>query len=423
MVDEDSQHVAAQAASGAPVNRDTRRHRDVIEGEIAGRDDDAPPKAAGTSATSIKPPRPSALNGLGAFASGALGGLVVAGLAACGGWYLLAPKAYLIEQNTSRLASLEAEAQRSSATVAAESQQQVSAMAGLNNRVAALEAPDSAPTVTAIDKRVGALESANAAALPKVAAAAQAALDLTKGLKDLRADADAARGEILGFAARVTKLENGPSQASAAGPDLTALSARIDKIEASLAAPKSETRVAPEQLTANDNPAAVAIVAGALRDNLIAGKPFGAELAGLQNLGVEAAKLAALRSLVDGAPTGPTLATSFDAIAPSVLAAASPEEQDSVVARFLGHLRGLVQVRILNETSGDDPVALVSQIQAGSRRGDMSAALAAFGKLPEPARQVAADWAAAVGSKLAAEAALQSIRQAAIARLTAGAKP
>jgi uroporphyrinogen-III synthase len=105
-----------------------------------------------------------------------------------------------------------------------------------------------------------------------------------------------------------------------------------------------------------------------------------------------------------------------------VLAAASSPEAGGVVDRLLAHLRGLVQVRVLSETQGDDPAALVSQIEAESRRGDVSGALAAFAKLPEPARQAASGWAAEAGAKQAADEALSSIREAAIAKLAAAGK-
>ena len=91
-------------------------------------------------------------------------------------------------------------------------------------------------------------------------------------------------------------------------------------------------------------------------------------------------------------PTNGALAASFDAVAPHVLAATSAPEQGSVTDRFLAHLHGLVKVRELNETAGDDPQALVSQIEAASRRGDIGAALASFDKLPEAARKAAGDW-------------------------------
>jgi hypothetical protein len=194
-------------------------------------------------------------------------------------------------------------------------------------------------------------------------------------------------------------------------------------MEAALAAPKAETRAAPEALAAGGNPAAVAIVAEVLRDKLAAGIPFAAELTSLQNLGVEPARLTPLQGLAGGGPTDRALAASFDVVAPKVLAASSSPQGGGVIDRFVAHLRGLVQVRVLNETQGDDPAALVSQIEAGIRRGDVSGALAAFGKLPESARQAAGGWAAQAGAKEAADEALRSIREEAIGKLAAGAKP
>ena len=140
-------------------------------------------------------------------------------------------------------------------------------------------------------------------------------------------------------------------------------------------------------------------------------------------MGVDAAALAPLQAVVNGAPTNSALAASFDAVAPHVLAATSQPDAGSVTDRFLAHLHNLVKVRELNETAGDDPQALVSQIEAASRRGDIGAAVAAFDKLPEAARKAAGDWPTLARARQAAEAALQSIREAAVGRLASGQKP
>jgi len=407
MVDEESQHVASAPAAGAPVNRDRRHDPGVIDAEVAARlDDEAPAGTAAEAPTAgappgSAPPERQRLGGGRAFVFGALGGLIVSALAAVGGYYALAPRTDLAEADAGRLAALEAQAGREGEEV----QRQGATLIGL-------------------DKRLGALEAASAAGASKIAAAAQAAQaaqGVAADLKSLRADVDAARGEIPGLSARVAKLESAAPQAAAA-PEISALVGRLDKVEAALAAPKTETRVAPEKPAPGDNPAAVAIVAEALRDKLAVGIPFATELKALQSLGVQPESLAPLKALAGGGPTDRTLAASFDAVAPKVLAAASRPEDGGVVDRFLAHLRGLVQVRVLNETPGDDPAALVSQIEAESRRGDVSGALAAFGKLPEPARQAASSWAAEAGTKQAADEALGSIREAAIGKLAAGGK-
>ncbi len=433
MVDEETQDVAASRA-GAPVNRDARPDPGVIEGEIAARGphEDGPSPAAAEAASqaatqeaaSQSESAPAAAKpvrtGARAFVAGGLAGLIVSALAAGVGGYFLASKADLAE-DANRLAGLETRAQSENAALDAEAKRESAAVASLDKRVSALEASDSASGAAELDKRVSALEAANAENAPSIADATETARRLATQVADTRADVDAARAEMPSLSARVAKLEAGP--ANGEGSDLSALAARVDKIEAALAAPKSETRVASEKPSPTDNAAAIAIVAGVMEDRLAAGAPFGPELAALKRLGVDPAELAALQAVVQGAPTGGALAASFDAIAPKVLAATSQGEGGGVVDRFLAHMRNLIRVRNLNETAGEDPQAIVSQIEAACRRGDIAGALAAFGKLPEAAREAAGDWPTEARARQAADAALQSIREAAIGRLAGGASP
>ena len=261
-------------------------------------------------------------------------------------------------------------------------------------------------------------------------AASEETQRLAAQAKDLRADLDAEKGELPDLSARVAKLESDASKANTnvSGADLAALAARvdkveatlpgrIDKIEAALAAPKPETR------SPTDTDAAIAVIADAAKDRLRAGDPLGPDLTALQHLGVDAATLAPLQAVANGAPTNSALADSFSAVAPHVLAAAAPSETGSVTDRFLAHLHDLVKVRELNETAGNDPQALVSQIEAMSRRGDIAGALAAFDKLPEAARKAAGDWPTLARARQTADEALQSIREAAVGRLASGPKP
>ena len=143
----------------------------------------------------------------------------------------------------------------------------------------------------------------------------------------------------------------------------------------------------------------MAIVAEALHDKLVAGAPFPGELAALASLGVDSEKLAPLKPMAEGGPSGATLSSAFAQLAPSILAAAAKRDGGSISDRFLDHLRGLVVVHDLSEKTGDDPDALVTQVEALSRPGDLTGALAAFARLPEHARKVAAGWAAEAGRR------------------------
>ena len=152
-------------------------------------------------------------------------------------------------------------------------------------------------------------------------AADDAAQRLAAEVKALRADSKRARGEIPDLSARVAKLENEAAKTNGAGADLTALAARVDKIETALAAPKPETRAAPEKPSAADNAAAIAIITGAIADKAQRGRVIGPELAELERLGVEPAKLAPLRPWPNGGADQLRARRIFHAVAPKVLAA------------------------------------------------------------------------------------------------------
>ena len=421
MVDEEIKDVSA-GPTGAPVNRDARREPEVIEGEIAARDPDdsasSPDPTAAETKADARAAKAARRPGARGLLAGAVGGLIVSALGLGAGYTLLTSKAD-VSETENRLGALEAQARQTNGAFGAEANRESAAVAALGKRISALEASAGASNTADLDKRVNALEAASAGN----SAASDATQRLAAQAKDLRTDVDAEKGEIPELSARVAKLESDAPKANAAGPDLAALAARIDKIEAALAAPKNETRVAEEKLAAADNAAAIAIIAEIAAERLRAGAGFGPELAALQRLGVDSAALAPLEAVVNGAPTNGALAASFNAVAPHVLAATSQPDTGSVTDRFLAHLHNLVKVRELNETAGDDPQALVSQIEAASRRGDIGAAVAAFDKLPEAARKAAGDWPTLARARDAAEAALQSIREAAVGRLASGQKP
>jgi hypothetical protein len=280
------------------------------------------------------------------------------------------------------------------------------------SRIAALETASSRDSglIAGLDKRLGALQTANAAETSKVDAGDHAAQADSGDIKTLRADIDAAREQIPALAARLDKVEK-----EAAAPDLPALTSRLQKLETEAAAPKAQP--------AGGNPAAVAIVAETIRDKLATGAPFTSDLSALAGLGVDPAQLAPLKALEGGAPTSRALAASFQAAEPKLFAAVAPKETGSVGDRLLSHVKSLVQIRAVGEIAGEDPQALSSQVLADLQRNDLGAALAAFAKLPEPAREAAAGFAAEAKSKLDAVAAVQAIRDAAVARLADAAKP
>ncbi len=282
------------------------------------------------------------------------------------------------------------------------------AIAGLERRVAALDAAaktmsGSVAGLPAFDRRLAALETAP----PKAGEAGPAPEPFVPQPPVDLAPLDAA---IAASSARMGALE-------------TALGARIGAIETNLATPKTEIRAtqAPAALAVRESdPAALVVVAQAIRQALERGEGFAAEIAAAENLGLDAGKLAPLQAVArDGAPTTRALAATFRAVARATLDAAQPPRTESpgLLDQLSDAAGKLVRVRPAGEAKGDDAPALAAQIEAALERGAVAPALAAWDKMPPPARKVSETWAASARQRVGADVAAQAIFHAAIAEL------
>ena len=409
-----------------PPPREPRRDPGVIEGE-ASEIREAPareppaaeltePPAVGPEASPWPPPAARLV-----FAAGALGAVVGAALAIGAGW-LLEPRAAALGEATARLSALEraadsraeADADLAKRLAALESREAADAKAAaldaLASRVAALEgAGGKGEAAEALDEARAARADA-AKALALAAAAGQAPPPSpSAGAAPAAVDAAALEG-------RIGKLESDVAAIGAREPDLAAIDDRLAKLESALAAPKSEARVAAAEVAPPSDAAATAILAIALEQRLGAGASFAEEWAGLTRLGADAGRLAALRPYADsGAPTIAALAAGFAKLEPAVAAAASPPPS-GVLDRLIDHMRALVRVRKAGEAGAE---ASPERVAAELARGDLAAALDAYGRLPEAARQAGADWAKAAEARQAAGGAARALRDEAVARLAA----
>jgi hypothetical protein len=411
---------------------------------------EAPPEAppeprvepAATGPTGAAPSPRERTSG-GSFVWGLCGAIVGAAAAVGATWYYeprgdspqdLAARVRVLE---GRAAAPSLEAKTLGARIDAVQAGQASfakatALDAIDQRLAKLESAQVKPEAVAAalaearaarDDAAKALAQANAAAQGngKPAPPAPAAVPDPR-IAEIAAD-EAAQG------ARIDKLEAalgdrmGKIEAALddrIGKIETTLNDRIGKIESALAVPKTESRVPPTEVAPKSDPAAQAIAALALEQHLRAGEPFAAEWAALSRLGADGAALATLKPYSDaGAPTAAALAASFAKIAPSLVAADNPDTGDGVMDRMLDHMRKLVRVRAVGEVAGDDPSALVSQIEAALGRGQAASALGIYVRLPEPARKAGADWAKTADARIAADAAARSLRENAIGRLAA----
>jgi hypothetical protein len=350
------------------------------------------------------PPPPARRSGF-PFLASLLGALVGAAAALAAAWFY-DPRADQLRDIAARQSALESAASEQSAATKA---------------LAAGAAKASA--VQALDKRLGALETAAIKPDALLAAQADASAAREAATKALAlAGQPGAPGEAPAAAPdpRIGKLENDLSALSARVADLTGLGDRVAKLDSALAAPKSETRVSAAEISQEVDPASQAIAAIALEQRLRAGEPFASEWAALTRLRADPPSLAALKPYSEtGAPTAAALAASFAKVAPAMFAAVTPESTGGPMDKLIDHMRKLVRVHAVGEVPGEEPDALVSQVEAALARGQVAVAMGIYARLPEAARKASADWAKTAEARASADAAARQLRESAIAHLAA----
>jgi hypothetical protein len=344
------------------------------------------------------------------------GALVGAALALFAAW-LIDPRSGALDDARARLASIEKSAVSASALASA-----------LDKRTTALEAAAASAAkgdaLDALGRRIGALEASGGdtkTALDEARAArAEAAKALAAASSAPASTNAAAPAEPGAPEPRLAKLESDLATAETRMSQLGAVDERLAKLEgATGAAAKSEARVAMAK-GGSESAASVAVLALSLEQRFAAGAPYAAELGALGQLGVGAEVLAPLKPLAEsGAPSLLALAASWAKVEPAVAAAAPPPER-SGWDRLLDHMRALVRVRRVGEAGErDESGPPAARIGAALDRGDLAAALAAFGQLPDASRAAGAAWADAAKARVAAAKAATALRADAIGGLAA----
>jgi len=392
----------------------------VIDGEATEIRDETGGAAEPPPADAPPPPEPNRLPSYVVPAAAGLGGAILgAALALLAAWSV-DPRASALDDVGARLTAIEKTADM----------QKIEAVA-LGKRVATLEAGAvKASALDALGRRIGALETSGGDAKTALDEAHAARADAAKALAAAGAAPPspiaAAPAEPNALEPRLAKLESDLAAAQARLGQLGAVDERLAKPEAAggappgaNVAPKSDARVAMAT-GGSQNAASVAVLALSLEQRFAAGAPFAAELAALSQLGVGADALAPLKPFAEsGPPTLSALAASWAKVEPAVAAAAPPPER-SGWDRLLDHMRALVRVRRVGEAAGGDEFdPPIAQVGAAVERGDLAAALAAFGQLPEASRAAGAPWADAAKARAAAAKAASALRADAIGGLAA----
>jgi hypothetical protein len=237
-----------------------------------------------------------------------------------------------------------------------------------------------------------------ASRLPDKVAAIEARLALAEANRGVAGEPATGDGKIAALEQRLAVAESALAAAAGVPADLDRRLAALDAALASMAARLAALEKADAAARAASSgldektAAARAAIATALRSAFERGEPFAQLLASAKELAGSDPALAALAEVAaGGAPTVASLKREFAALSPAIDMALAPRPQ-GIVDRLLANARALVRARPEGPIAGDEPVAVLSRIEAALGGDDVAGALAEWEKLPEAARQATAGW-------------------------------
>lgn len=249
-------------------------------------------------------------------------------------------------------------------------------------------------TLKSLDIALAALNKRSDAAVANAAQGRARADEAMMAVNDLRASIDA------------TKSSSGGISAT----DFDTLQQRIAVLEQSAKAAREEIA----KTSSGDSAARQALSAAALRDAVVSGAPFAAELAQAKSLGAIGKEISVLEPFAaTGIPSPAALAQELHNLLPAMVnLAGSQAPQGGFLERLQANAGKLVRIRPVDAPPSDDPLAVLSRIENDVAKSDVAAALADLGKLPNPIRAPAQDW---ISKAQAREGALKAARQYAAA--------
>lgn len=260
----------------------------------------------------------------------------------------------------------------------AATQEAADSLAGLQDRLAAIESQTGDPGVTETD-----------------ASQSQQLSELSQRLDDLNGTVESQAQKL---ASQAEKIDSQAQTIQQQKQTLESQSQAID--EAKNAARRETTRISAH--------GAVAEIRGAIES----GEPYADAIGEIRETsdvsipealsGPAGSGVASLASLNEDFP-----AAARGALSASVAATAG----DGVVDRFGAFIRSQTGARSLGEQEGDGPDAILSRAEARLGEGKLEAALAEIGALPEEGREAMSDWIARARERLAARQALSDLSQ------------
>jgi hypothetical protein len=271
----------------------------------------------------------------------------------------------------------------------------VESTAALNDRIARIEAAPARPQT--LDPSVSERLSAADNAIKSLGIALTA---LTKRNDETAARAAEAR-------ARADAVEKAVAQMRANSQDVTKNTAgglspaEVDVVQKRIAALEQVAKAAP-----TDNAARLALSAAALRDAVLSGVPFVAELDEVKSLGADEKVLAPLASFANsGTPTSAALAQELRALLPALMKSSGAQAPTGFLERLEANAGKLVRIRPVDAPAGDDASAVLARVEVEAAQAAIDDAIIDLGKLDAATRAPAQDWIRKAQARQAAFAA------------------
>jgi hypothetical protein len=270
-----------------------------------------------------------------------------------------------------------------------------------------------AERVSKIEESIAKLPAGDAGMAERLAAAENAMKSLGVALTALnrrddtvavnagqaREQADAATKAVSELRTSVQNIAKSNSSGISAA-ELDVLQKRVTALEQSAQAARDDIA----KTATADSVARLALSAAALRDAVVSGAPFAAELAQAKSLGADDKDLAPLTPFAaDGIPPAQSLAQELRALLPALLKSSGAQvPQGGFLERLEANAGKLVRIRPVDAPPGDDASAVVARIEIDAARADIPAVLAGFGKLSDTMRAPARAWIAKAQARQAA---------------------
>ncbi len=364
----------------------------------------------GPESAAAPPPPPRSRGGNGAgVAGGVAGAIIVAALGAMA-WYGGYIPASSTQQSDlpARIAALEKKVQglQNQPPPKLDTSALDKSVGALSQRVSKIESElgNLPPSDKAAAQRLGALDSTVKSLSAAVSALGKRSDDIAANTKSAQQNAAAAENAVNDLKRTVAKGETtsiAPSALDAVQKKVAALESELmttrNKMESDIKDVRGAVTSAQDKIAkaaGGDRATRLALSAAALRNAVLSGAPYTAQLAQAKLLGADAKTLAPLDRFAQiGVPGRNDLAAELVKLMPAMRKAAGEQKGvGSFLERLQANAGKLVRITPVEAPAGGDQTDVLARIEAEVAHADITGALADIAKLPDKVSAPARNW-------------------------------